>query len=506
MRSHTKIAPKRKTQGRPSHVKIDVQGLFADENGLKIVESLLSSVDPSKITPAYSLKIISKLSDLVNHGKVKITDFDQDDRYKALCSQLSTKPRKKSVGKLTDTVEQEIQNSNQQLYEKKLGFFFDMNEIQKIAEKSNMSINHAVQIMSKLAFHKSRVVPVLQSLANHIVQSNREINIKIASDILYNMAVLNFYDEVLIEKIASGLVSQISKTDKKHSAVIGSLSKSIGILRYRNENLLIQLTAWMLENSKSARPQEICSFLVTLAVVGYSPLTETDKLKEFADNLKESDMVGAEDWLDVVWALVVLNLANEAQVLSVLDKNFLSRLSDVQKVSESKKRKLLNILSVAKLIFKQDTGQFFEENAWVLEVTLERSKEKLEFVKAIITSLHALLPTNGCLKTNVNTGMGFALDAEFYVDKKCNPVLVNQIESKEKQALRLGVVPQSYYDFCRGDEQIIGPVLFHCELLRLSGYHVISIPYTEFELDRKVVERVKYLRDKIKATVEQCSV
>lgn len=503
-----KIVPLRKTsqkkEPKQAGQTLDMRSLFSIENKNNEVEKLLSSVDSTKITSEYSLNIISKLSDLVNQGKAEITDFDSDGRYKALCNHLSGKPRKKShAPKLTDSVEHEIQNTKQQLYEKKLGFFFDMNEIQKMAEDPNMSIHKATQIMSKLAFHKSRVVPVLESLANHIVNNNRQINIKTASDILYNIASLNFYNEVLISKIAEDLMSQIPKTDKQYSAVIGSILKSIGLLRYRDEKLLMHLSTWMLENSKSTRPQDICSFLVTLAITDYSPQSQPEMFKDFTQNLKEADMSEADEWLDVVWALVVLNHATETQVLSVLDMQFVERLSAVSAVSESKKRKLLNINAAAKHIFKNDTGQFSDQSAPIFDVTLERSKEKQEFVKGIVTALYALLPSRGCLKTNINTGMGFPLDVEFYVDKNCNPVLLDKVKSKEKTALRIAVLPQSYYDFCRGDQKLIGPVLFQSQLLKLSGYHVIPVPYIEFNSDRKVVERVKYLKDKIKETVDQ---
>ena len=51
--------------------------------------------------------------------------------------------------------------------------------------------------MSKLAINKSRVVPLLQLLANHIVNFDGKITTKQSSDILFSMAVLNFYDEVI---------------------------------------------------------------------------------------------------------------------------------------------------------------------------------------------------------------------------------------------------------------------------------------------------------------------
>ena len=71
----------------------------------------------------------------------------------------------------------------------------------------------------------------------------------------------------------------------------------------------------------------------------------------------------------------------------------------------------MNIFQIIFLVYQSFniSDHFLEENPCVLNITLERKKEKQEFIKGIITALHALLPTTGCLKTNINTGMGFAL-------------------------------------------------------------------------------------------------
>lgn len=460
------------------------------------VEKLLSTINMSSLNSEFSLKIISQLSTLVKSGKAKVADFESDTRYKSLCQYLF------------DNSSQEVKNSDIQLKTQKfrnknLGFLFDINEIHKMIEKPDLSMQESVQILTKLGLFKSRIMPVLQALTERIVNSNESMHIKCASDIMYNMSILNFYDEALMNKILPTLIEKIPKIRGQNSAVIGSILKSIGLLRYRNEELLMTLTTWILNNHAGIKPQYICSFLVTLAVVGFTPTTNLQKFQAFTSQLTEIEMSGASEWLDVVWALVVLNQAQEAQVMSVLNPEFLGKLAVVTTITESKKRKILNINACAKLLFKKNQDQLLNSKSLIYEVTLEKNRDQQEFVKRIVTALFAFLPSDGCLKMDVNTNMGFSIDAEFYVDENSKPILISQIASTEKKSLKLAVQSLTYYDFCRGDEKVIGQIQFQNSLLNLLGYKVIPISYKNFTFDQKVLNHVKYLRTLINDVVKK---
>jgi len=58
------------------------------------------------------------------------------------------------------------------------------------------------------------------------------MDIKQCADVLYALAILNFPDEVLLEKVNADIRSNMSTTDRL--SVIGSIVTSIGILRYRD--------------------------------------------------------------------------------------------------------------------------------------------------------------------------------------------------------------------------------------------------------------------------------
>ena len=58
----------------------------------------------------------------------------------------------------------------------------------------------APKVFSTLASQSKRNTPILQTLAHNIISSKEKLNIKQLGDILYNMAVLNFYDGVSLKR------------------------------------------------------------------------------------------------------------------------------------------------------------------------------------------------------------------------------------------------------------------------------------------------------------------
>lgn len=72
----------------------------------------------------------------------------------------------------------------------------------------------------------------MRSLAFNIGRCSERMNIKQCADVLYALAVLNFPDEVLLEKVNTDLRTILITNEKP--SVIGSILTSIGILRYRD--------------------------------------------------------------------------------------------------------------------------------------------------------------------------------------------------------------------------------------------------------------------------------
>lgn len=111
------------------------------------------------------------------------------------------------------------------------------------------------------------------------------------------------------------------------NAVVGSILTSLGFLRYKNTELLDLLCEWIIAKPRSLRPSCVTSLLLTLATVAHIPFNTPELYKTLIEPLRESDMPASEVWLDVVWATVILGLADPVHVSSVLDSVFTTKLS-----------------------------------------------------------------------------------------------------------------------------------------------------------------------------------
>lgn len=74
----------------------------------------------------------------------------------------------------------------------------------------------------------------------------------------------------------------------------------------------------MLQHVEICRPQDISSLFLTLATLNY-PTTKVETIKsKLVATLNEQDFKKSLDWLNNVWALVVLNIADNEHIASVL--------------------------------------------------------------------------------------------------------------------------------------------------------------------------------------------
>lgn len=73
-----------------------------------------------------------------------------------------------------------------------------------------------------------------------------------------------------------------------------------------------------MQHSEICRTQDISSLFLTLATLNY-PTIKSEQLKsKLATGLVEQDFPKLSEWLNHVWALVVLNFADTKQIDSIL--------------------------------------------------------------------------------------------------------------------------------------------------------------------------------------------
>lgn len=192
----------------------------------KTLSELLTVAGKNQLHPNQAMRIVSILSEWEQNDRVKLTDFEKDPRFLALCRILG---QETNVNKQPQTTDKSTAFQTE-----------DMNLVMGVAgddEAAKMvaciSLQQMVTVMSALSQRKRRSTPMLRSLAYHISNSSTTLNLKQCADVLFSMATLNFSDTVLVARISVDVQSELPKYSGRPAAV-GSIITSLGLLKHRD--------------------------------------------------------------------------------------------------------------------------------------------------------------------------------------------------------------------------------------------------------------------------------
>lgn len=90
--------------------------------------------------------------------------------------------------------------------------------------------------MATLTQRKRRSMILLRALSFNITRSTTALDLKQCGDLLYGMAVLNFPDENLVQRVCIDACKGIGG-DLQKSAVLGSILTSLGLLKYKDNGM-----------------------------------------------------------------------------------------------------------------------------------------------------------------------------------------------------------------------------------------------------------------------------
>lgn len=299
----TKSTSKPKVEGGKSSVTLATR----ISNATTVLELL--QLSEKILSRQNAMSILTKLSAWTASNQANVTDFENDYRFLKVCRQISEVSMQKGVKNI-------IQNHQQQKsaeLEMVLNIAGD-EEASKIVE--TLSLPQKVKVFSSLARKKTRSIVVLKALATTISGHADKLNLKECSDLLFAMTSLNFIDEMLLCRISmdinDGLVKNLNK-----SAVVGSIVTSLGFLKYKEPALLDNLTEWIIKKQEFCRPKDLTSLILTLALLNYRPKNVDDITSKILPKITRNDLL-ANEWLDYVWALSVLELHQSNHLESIL--------------------------------------------------------------------------------------------------------------------------------------------------------------------------------------------
>ncbi|KAL3270783.1 hypothetical protein HHI36_021307 [Cryptolaemus montrouzieri] len=453
------------------------------------VEQLLSISDGEGVSRRLALKIVSVLADWTANKKIKLSDFENDFRFVKLCRVLTKgngRYERYSVSKSEDlsTV---------------LSVTAD-DEAAKLVE--TITLPQMIKVMSTLASKKRRSTLLLRTLAYNISGSHEKLNLKLSSDLLYSMATLNFVDENLLSRVALDICTELeNESGIKKSAVIGSIMTSLGLLKYKNPIVLDLLTNWVVKNLDLCRSQDVFSLFITLAILNYTPAEAGKLVEAVRPILTESEAGWPVNWLDHVWSKVLLNIATQEEISHVLGESFLnSLLKSNANDSISTKLKVLNIHGAVENLIKGYSGNKLSQTSPFRNGAMApKRKEKVQMTESIVNSLKNLIQSDKYLKTNIDTGYGFCIDAECVLDSQCRP---KELNVDRPEGTRIAILSLDYHDMTRGRVEPTGVNVFARKLLETNGYKVLAIPFSEFSPKNKLISRVQYLEKNLKELVK----
>ncbi|KYQ57603.1 Protein TBRG4 [Trachymyrmex zeteki] len=430
---------------------------FKQFQAAKSVNDLLDLAVLPNLSTSNALKLISSITNQINSGKSQALDIETDERFIHL--------RK--------IVQSDKSGGNEKL---------------NLSKFSQLSTPAMISVITSLREQRDRNTPLLKMLSYNIVKYNIALDLNQCATLLYSMAILNFPDKVLLEKIACDLLECIPKN--KNTALNKSIITSLGFLRYKNMDVLDAFCKTLFMKSMDYKFLDYSSILQTFAVLQYK--SQNLFLEKFTEHITPFQISWIE-WLDIAWSLAVLDVMESRHVKFLLDPALMEKISACNQLNISKILKLLNINAVAQFVLKDYDGPFLKKDSEFNNISIVRSKEKQMYINALLETLTEVLQSSSYFKTNFDTNMGFLLDAEYRINSE-RLVKVEDWNEQSNNVRRIAIMMHGYHDYCIGENDLVGSQYLYTQLLKARGYEIIQISYENFSVQDNVKKRINYLK------------
>ncbi|KAG5317729.1 FAKD4 protein, partial [Pseudoatta argentina] len=409
----------------------DSNSFFKQFQAAKSVNDLLDLAVLPNLSTNNALKLISSITNQINSGKSEISDIEADERFIHL----------RKIVKSDESGEVKI-------YEKS----------NNLSKYSQLSTPAMITVITTLREQRDRNTPLLKMLSYNIVKYNVTLTLNQCATLLYSMAVLNFPD----------------------------------FLRYKNTDILDAFCNTLYMKSIDYKFLDYSSIIQTFAALQYKSQKTNlflEKFTEYISPLETSWIV----WLDIIWALAVLDVVKPQHVQNLLDPALMEK-NAFNQLNISKILKLLNINAVAQFVLKDYEGPFLKKDSEFNNVSIVKSKEKQMHINALLETLTEMLPSSSYFKINFDTNMGFLLDAEYCIDSEHRFMKVEDWNERSNNVRRIAIMMHDYHDYCIGQNDLIGSQYLYTQLLKARGYEIITLSYENFSVQDNVKKRINYLK------------
>ncbi|XP_075548446.1 FAST kinase domain-containing protein 4 isoform X2 [Dermacentor variabilis] len=347
-------------------------------------------------------------------------------------------------------------------------------------------------LVRTLARLKLRPTPLLQAAAFYLSKGPEDASMKEIVSLLHALHSLSFPEPSVLQQLSGAFVEQLA--DDTKVSLVAACFTGVGQLSWRHTELLESCSSWIVTHRASCRPADFTACLLSLARLQYMPECSEQVFPVLLEELSEGHFTTMPAvWLDIVWSLASLGKAQQTHLDSVLQHHFYTPLLEDSSLAVPSRQKLLNIIAVNDLEFP-DGPSFPKE---MVESIVENHKvpEAGALQRSVREALTQLAPLGRYLSQSPSLPYGLTADGEMIVDKNAQPVLLDSKPQPDHH--RIALVVLDYRDFTLHSQVPTGANALRMRLLKHLGYKVLQVPYTEYDEKKPVLQRVRYLHEKL---------
>uniref|UniRef100_A0A2K5P914 FAST kinase domain-containing protein 4 n=1 Tax=Cebus imitator TaxID=2715852 RepID=A0A2K5P914_CEBIM len=259
----------------------------------------------------------------------------------------------------------------------------------------------------------------------------------------------------------------------------------------------------------------LCSMLLAFARLNFHPDQE-DQFFSLVHEKLGSELAGLEPALqvDLVWALCVLQQAQEAELQTVLHPKFHTQfLGGESQKDQNIFQKLLHINATALLEHPEYSGPLLPASAVAPRLSaLDRKVTPLQ--KELQETLKGLLGSTDRGSLEVATQYGWVLDAEVLLDSDGQflplrdfvaPHLAQPIGSQPPPpgAKRLAFLRWEFPNFNSRSKDLLGRFVLARRHILAAGFLIVDVPFYEWLELKSEWQKGAYLKDKIRKAMSE---
>nr|XP_054093033.1 FAST kinase domain-containing protein 4 isoform X2 [Callithrix jacchus] len=352
------------------------------------------------------------------------------------------------------------------------------------------------KVLVTLAAQSRRSVPLLRAVSYHLVQKPFHLTKGILLDLAYAYGKLNFHQTQVCQRLAADL---LSLTPSLTSGEVARCAKSFALLKWLNLPLFEAFAQHFLNRAQDTPLPHLCSMLLAFARLNFHPDQE-DQFFSLVHEKLGSELAGLEPALqvDLVWALCVLQQAQEAELQTVLHPKFHTQfLGGKSQKDQNIFQKLLHINATALLEHPEYSGPLLPASAVAPRPSaLDRKVTPLQ--KELQETLKGLLGSADRGSLEVATQYGWVLDAEVLLDSDGQflplrdfvaPHLAQPIGSQPPPpgAKRLAFLRWEFPNFNNRSKDLLGRFVLARRHILAAGFLIVDAsprsPRREFTVD-----------------------